>query len=80
MSTTTAFTFKVRVHLFNGYASEAEGFAVVKTDDRGKFTEETVVALIQLANVLRPIAKRLQSNGYVLTDGRFVKKKEEVKV
>ncbi len=78
MNTTIAFSFKVRIHLFNGYATEAEGFGVVQVKDNKVLPEETIVALLHLAQVLRPIYLRLIANGYSMVDGKLTKPTEKV--
>ncbi len=74
MNTTVIFFYKVKVHLFNGHACEAEGFGVVVTkDSKTSLPEETILALIQLGTVLRPICEQMLASGWVFVNGRLTK-------
>lgn len=78
MSTST-FTFKysIKINLFNGYAVEVDGFGIIRVEPKkSSLPEETILALIQLGIVLRPICERMLSNGYVLLDGKLVKQEQ----
>lgn len=85
MQTTIIVSYKLRIHLYNGYASEGysdvEGVAIIhKNDGKPLLPEETIVALIQLGEVLKPVVARLRSTGFTFVDGRLVKPKELQKV
>lgn len=70
---TTFFSFKMIVHSFNGNAVDVEGFGVIHTKKKETLPEETILALIQLGVVLRPICERMLASGYVLVGGKLVK-------
>lgn len=71
---TFTFQYSIKVNLFNGYAVEVDGFGIIHTDTKNStLPEETILALIQLGIVLRPICERMLSNGYIFLDGKLVK-------
>lgn len=81
MQTTIIVSYKLRIHLYNGYASDGysdvEGVAIIqKNDGKPLLPEETILAVIQLGAVLRPIVARLKSEGFRFVDGKLVEPKE----
>ncbi len=74
MNATINFSYKIKIHLFNGYACEAEGFGVVVVNDKKpQLPEETILALIHLGAVLRPICEQMLASGWVFLNGRLTK-------
>jgi len=65
-------SFSLKLYAFNGTVAEADGFGVIiaKSDCNQVFGEETVVSLIRLGQVLRPIHIRLLAEGYNVPVGK----------
>jgi hypothetical protein len=72
----TPFTCTIRIHNFNGFADEVITIVADAWENKKYFTDETVVALIGLGQTIRKIRARLMNEGYVLSEGRLVKKEK----
>lgn len=77
---TITFSFVYIIHSFNGFADIVECNGVIYTENDGNqsLQEETVVSLIRLAQILRPIYMRMLANGYTNSNGKLVKFEQNV--
>lgn len=77
---TTFFSCIVITHRFNGFADIVECNGVIHTENDGNqsLPEETIVSLIRLAQIVRPIYMRLLANGYTNSNGKLVKSEQNV--
>ena len=81
MNIKTFFSAKIIVHLFNGNAdASVEVFGIINSEsDRNQLLpEETVISIVSLGQILRPIVMRMLENGYCINNGKLIK--QEIKV
>jgi len=73
------FACKIVVHAFNGNAVVLEGFGEIRpADDKtDPLSEETVLSLIALGQILRKIHIRILASGYNITNGQLIKIEEK---
>lgn len=83
MSIKSFFSFKIKIitHSFNGNADfSVEGFGVINTENNENqlLPEETVISIISLTQILRPIFIRMLENGYYVNNGKLVKSETKI--
>lgn len=70
-----SFKYKIVIHQFNGNVISIRGGVVINSEnDKNKsLQEETVLSLIRLAQILRPIYMRITEKGYYLDNQKLVR-------
>ena len=73
------FSYIIRVHRFNGNAVVVEGFGTIRSTDEkpAPLSEESVMSIISLGQILRKIHIRILSEGYNVINGQLVKNEKE---
>ncbi|KKS13749.1 MAG: hypothetical protein UU67_C0018G0011 [Candidatus Daviesbacteria bacterium GW2011_GWB1_41_5] len=74
------FSYKIIIHSFDGFATDIEGFGVIhpENDKTPSLPEETIISLIRLAQIVRPIHMRMLASGYNISNGKLVKSEPKV--
>ena len=81
MNIKTFFSARIVVHLFNGNADvSVEVFGAINSESNKNqlLPEETIISIISLAQVIRPIFMRMLENGYSFNNGKLIKLETKV--